>query len=103
MASQTVVDPFKNLGDEFELGPKVMSWLTSPDGLAAKKLDDLLYACNEDGIDKLIDAAKPTNKLLAGSRLHQAWRSLKRAIARTLSSAQVTTSLVWMTCWQPQS
>ena len=47
------------------VGPKVTSWLTSPDGLAAKTLDDLLYACNEDGIDNLIDAAKTTNKLLA--------------------------------------
>ena len=46
--------------------------------MATKKLDDLLYACNEDGIDKLIDAAKPTNKFFAGSRLRQAWGSLKR-------------------------
>lgn len=47
--------------------------------MAAKTLDDLLYACNEDGIDNFIDAAKPTNKLLSVSRLRQAWRSLKRA------------------------
>ena len=38
-----------------------------------------MYACNEDGIDKLVEAAKPTNVLLSGSRLRQAWRSLKRA------------------------
>ena len=70
---------FEKLGDEFEIGPKVTSWLTSPDGLAAKTLDDLLCACNGDGIDSLIDAAEPKNKLLAVSRLRQAWRSLKRA------------------------
>ena len=47
--------------------------------MAAKKLDDLLYACNEDGIDKLVEAAKPSNLPLSGSRLRQAWRSPKRA------------------------
>ena len=53
--------------------------MTDPDGLAAKSLDDLLYACNEDGIDKLVEAAKPDNIILATSRLRQAWRSLKKA------------------------
>ena len=79
MAHHTVIDLCKNLGDEFEIDPKVTAWLTSPDGLAAKTLDDLLYACSEDNVESLIDAAKPTNKLLAVSRLRQAWRSLKRA------------------------
>ena len=79
MAHQTVIDLLKNLGDEFEIDPKVTSWLTSPDGLAAKSIDDLLHACIEDGVENLIDAAKPTNKLLAVSRLRQAYRSLKRA------------------------
>ena len=79
MADQTAVELFGELGNELDIDPKVTSWLTSPDGLAAKSLDDLLYACNEDGIDKLIEAAKPPNMLLAGSRLRQAWRSLQRA------------------------
>ena len=79
MAHQNVIDLFKKLGDDFEIDPKVTSWLTSPDGLAARTYDDLLYACSEDGVESPIDAAKPTNKLLAVSRLWQAWHSLKRA------------------------
>jgi hypothetical protein len=79
MASPDAVQLFAELGSQFELDPKVTTWLTAPDGLAAKRLDDLLYACNEDGIDKLVEAAKPSNVILATSRLRQMWRSLKKA------------------------
>ena len=79
MANPEAVKVFKQLAEQFEIDPKVTSWLTAPDGLAAKNLDDLLYACNEDGIDKLVEAAKPTNIMLSTSRLRQAWRSLKKA------------------------
>ena len=79
MADQIVIELFQRLGAEFDIDPVVTSWLTSPDGLAARALDDLLYACNEDGIENHIVAADPENQLLAGSRLRQAWRSLKRA------------------------
>ena len=79
LADPEAVKLFEKLGDEHGVDPKVTKWLTAPDGFNAKSLDDLLYACNEDGIDNLIDAADPKNKLLSGSRLRQAWRSLKRA------------------------
>ena len=59
MASPNAIQLFSELGAQFDLDPKVTAWLTAPDGLAAKRLDDLLYACNEDGIDKLVEAAKP--------------------------------------------
>jgi hypothetical protein len=79
MATPDASQLFSELGAQFDLDPKVTAWLTSPDGLAAKRLDDLLYACSEDGIDKLVEAAKPSNLLLSTSRLRQAWRSLKKA------------------------
>ena len=79
MANPDAVRVFKDLAEQFELDPAVTSWLTAADGLAAKNLDDLLYACNGDGIDKLVGAAKPTNLILSTSRLRQAWRSLKKA------------------------
>ena len=79
MANPEAVKIFKQLAEQFDIDQKVTSWLTAPNGLAAKNLDDLLYACNEDGIDKLVEAAKPTNIMLATSRLRQAWRSLKKA------------------------
>ena len=60
MASPDAVQLFAELGSQFELDPKVTTWLTAPDGLAAKRLDDLLYACNEDGVDKLAEAAYST-------------------------------------------
>ena len=79
MANPEAVRIFTQFAEQFEIDQKVTSWLTDPDGLAAKNLDDLLYACNEDGIDKLVEAAKPDNIILATSRLRQAWRSLKKA------------------------
>ena len=68
MAGQTPIEFFKKLEVEFELDPQVTARLTSPDGLAAKTLDDLLYACSGDGFEKLAKAAKPTNAFLAASR-----------------------------------
>ena len=79
MANPEAVKIFTQLAEQFEIDKKVTSWLTDPNGLAAKSLDDLLYACNEDGIDKLVEAAKPDNTMLATSRLRQAWRSLRKA------------------------
>ena len=57
MADQTAVELFTKLGEKVDIDPNTTSWLTSPDGLAAKTFDDLLYACKEDGIDKLVEAA----------------------------------------------
>ena len=79
MANPDAVKVFKELAEQFELDPAVTTWLTAANGPAAKNLDDLLYACNEDGIDKLAGAAKPPNFILSTSRLRQAWRSLKKA------------------------
>ena len=79
MANPDAVRLFKELGAQFDLDPTVTTWLTAPSGLAAKKLDDLPYACNEDSIDKLVKAAKPSNLILSISRLRQVWRSLKKA------------------------
>ena len=79
MAGPEAVKIFKRLAEQFELDPKVTSWLTAPDGLAAKNLDGLLYACNEDGIDRLVGLAKPSNLMLSTSRLRQAWRIGSRA------------------------
>ena len=79
LADAQAVKLFEKLGDEHGVDPKVTRWLTAPDGFNAKSLDDLLYACNEDGIDQLIIAADPENQMLATSRLRQAYRSLKRA------------------------
>ena len=79
MANPDAVRLFKELAEQFELDPAATTWLTAPNGLAAKNLDDLLYACNEGGIDKLVEAAKPSNLILSISRLRQAWRSLKKA------------------------
>ena len=59
MANPDAVKLFKELGVQFGLDPTVTTWLTAPGGLAAKKPDDLLYACNGDGIDKLVGAANP--------------------------------------------
>ena len=69
MADPEAVKVFKQLAEQFELDPKVTSWLTAPDGLAAKNLDDLLYACNEDGIDRLVSLAKPSNLMLSNQPL----------------------------------
>ena len=79
MASATAIDLFEKLHVEFDLGPKVTTWLTSPDGLAAKSLEYFLCACTEEGVQSLAEAAGPTNVFLATSRMRQAWRSLKRA------------------------
>ena len=79
LADAQAVKLSEKLGDEHGVDPKVTKWLTAPVGFNAKSLDDLLCACNEDGIENLIVAADPENQLLAGSRLRQAWRSLKRA------------------------
>ena len=79
LADAQAVKLFEKLGSENGVDPKVTAWLTAPDGFNAKSLDDLLYACNEDGIENLIVAADPDNHLLATSRLRQAWRTLKRA------------------------
>ena len=79
MANPDAVKVFKELADLFELDPAVTTWLTAANGLAAKNLEYLLYACNEDGIDKLVGTAKPPNLILSTSRLRQAWRSLKKA------------------------
>ena len=79
LADAQAVKLFEKLGNEHGVDPKVTKWLTAPDGFNAKSLDDLLYACNEDGIDQLIIAADPENQMLATSRLRQAYRSLKRA------------------------
>jgi hypothetical protein len=64
MANPEAVRIFTQLAEQFEIDQKVTSWLTDPDGLAAKNLDDLLYACNEDGIDKLVEAASPITSYL---------------------------------------
>ena len=77
LADAQAVKLFEKLGDEHGVDPKVTKWLTAPDGFNAKSLDDLLYACSEDGIDQLIVAADPENQLLATSRLRQAYCSLK--------------------------
>ena len=79
MANPGSVKLFEELGAQFDLDPTVTTWLTSPGGLAATKLDDLLYACNEDGVDKLVEAAKPSNLILSIGRLRQVSRSLKKA------------------------
>ena len=79
MANPDAVRLFKELGAQFDLDPTFAIWLTAPSGLAAKKLDDLLYACNEDGIDKLVEAAKPSDLILYISRLRQVWRLLKKS------------------------
>ena len=79
LADAQAVKLFEKLGSENGVDPNVTAWLTAPDGFNANSLDDLLYACNEDGIENLIVAADPDNHLLATSRLRQAWRTLKRA------------------------
>ena len=67
MADPTAVALFKELGAEYEIDPTVITWLTPPGGWAAKKLDGLLYACDENGIDKLVEAAKPSNLILSAT------------------------------------
>ena len=47
MADQSAIDLFEKHQMEFDLDPTVTTWLTSPDGLAAKNPDDLLCACTE--------------------------------------------------------
>ena len=102
MANPDAVRLFKELGAQFDFDPTVTTWLTAPSGLAAKKLDDLLYACNEDGIEKLVEAAKPSNFILSISRLRQVWRSLKKARDEedvVKRAGQDTRSpWIWMTC-----
>ena len=78
MADQSAIDLFEKLRIEFDLDT-VTAWLTSPDGLAAKSLAYFLCPCTEEGVENVVQAAKPGNVFLATSRLRQAWRSLKRA------------------------
>ena len=79
MADTVAKELFAKLQVEHGLGSTVTAWLTSPGGLGAKTLDDLLYACTEDGVENLVNAAKPENLFLETSRLRQAYRALKRA------------------------
>ena len=79
MADPVAKEIFAKLQAEHGLGETVTTWLTSPGGLGAKTLDDLLCSCTEDGVENLVKAAKPANLFLETSRLRQAWRALKRA------------------------
>ena len=73
-------EAFDQLKEQFDLEPKVREWLTSDTGLAARSLSDFLHAASSEAeVKALVDAAGAENKLLATSRLRQAWVSLKRA------------------------
>ena len=73
-------EAFDKLKEEFQLDDKVRAWLTSETGLAARNLGDFLHAASSEAeVKALVDASGADNKLLATSRLRQAWVSLKRA------------------------
>ena len=73
-------EAFDKLKEEFQLDDKVRAWLTSDTGLAARNLGDFLHAASSEAeVKALVDASGAENKLLATSRLRQAWVSLKRA------------------------
>ena len=79
------VDPatlkiFADLGKQFDLEDKVVSWLTSRTGLGARTLDDFVFSCdNAKEVKALAREASPENELMAVSRLRQAWHALKRS------------------------
>ena len=79
------VDPatlkiFADLGKQFDLEDKVVTWLTSRTGLGARTLDDFVFSCdNPKEVKALAREASPENELMAVSRLRQAWHALKRS------------------------
>ena len=71
---------FAELGEKFNLEPKVVTWLTAEKGLGARTLDDFLFSCDDPkDVKKLAREAEPENELMAVSRLRQAWHALKRS------------------------
>ena len=79
------VDPatlkiFADLGKQFDLEDKVVTWLTSRTGLGARTLDDFVFSCADPKeVKALAREASPENELMAVSRLRQAWHALKRS------------------------
>ena len=68
------------LGEKFNLEPKVATWLTSAKGLGARTLDDFLFSCDDPkDVKKLAREAEPENEFMAVGRLRQAWHALKRS------------------------
>ena len=75
-----VLKAFTELGEKFNLEPKVVTWLTSDKGLGARTLDDFLFSCDDPkDVKKLAREAEPENEFMAVSRLRQAWHALKRS------------------------
>ena len=77
---RTPAEIFAEVASRFEIDDKVRDWLTSPEGLGAKSLEDFLFAASTPAdLEKLATAAAPTNVLLSTSRLRQARESLTTA------------------------
>ena len=65
-----ILKAFTELGEKFNLEPKVVTWLTSDKGLGARTLDDFLFSCDDaKDVKKLAREAEPENELMAVSRL----------------------------------
>ena len=55
-----VLKAFAELGEKFNLEPKVVTWLTSEKGLGARTLDDFLFSCDgPKDVKKLAREAEP--------------------------------------------
>ena len=70
---------FDDLAAKYSFEPKVRAWLTAENGLAARTLDDFIHAAAvESDLRAFADAAEADNKILAASRLRQAWVALRK-------------------------
>ena len=79
-ATAEVIAAFEKLSNEFKWDPKIQKWLLAADGLGATSLDDFLHAfSSSDALGQVAEGAGVENKLLATSRVRQAWISLKKA------------------------
>ena len=57
-----ILKTFTELGGKFSLEPKVVTWLTSKQGLGARTLDDFLFSC-DDAKDVKSLHAKPSQRM----------------------------------------
>ena len=73
---------FEKLGRDYELEDKMIEYLTADTGLGATSLKDFMYgASSEDGVEKMVKAAKVNNEIRQTSKLRQAWVAAREAAA----------------------
>jgi len=77
-ASAEVKAQFDEIANRFGWEPVVKDWIISDTGLAARSIDDFLFAASKaEDLEAIANQARAVNKLLATSRLRQAWTRLR--------------------------